>query len=36
MVKKQIGLRVEAHLKDGLNDQAGRSNKAATALWKNT
>src|SRR5436190_13912065 len=31
-MKKQIGLRVEAHLKDGLNDQAGRSNKPATAL----
>ncbi len=31
-MKKQIGLRVEAHLKDGLIDQAERSNRAATAL----
>jgi hypothetical protein len=32
MAKKQLGLRVEAHLKDGLADQAGRSGKAATTL----
>jgi len=32
MAKKQIGLRVEAHLKDGLRDQAERSNKPATTL----
>jgi hypothetical protein len=29
---KQIGLRVDAHLKDGLNDQAERSSKAVTTL----
>jgi hypothetical protein len=32
MVKKQIGLRVAPHLKDGLQDQAARSGKAETAL----
>jgi len=32
MAKKQIGLRVEDHLKDGLQDQAKRSGKPETTL----
>jgi hypothetical protein len=32
MAKKQVGLRIAPHLKDGLQDQAGRSGKAETAL----
>src|SRR5215472_14006204 len=32
MPKKQIGLRVEAHFKDRLSDQAEQSNKPATTL----
>lgn len=31
-MKKQIGLRVEAHLKDGLDDQAARSGRSATTI----
>src|SRR5436305_6415941 len=31
-MKKQLGLRVDDHLKDGLNDQAQRSSKSATML----
>ena len=31
-MKKQIGLRIEAHLKDGLDDQARRSGKPATSI----
>jgi hypothetical protein len=30
--KKQVGLRVEGRLKDGLQDQAKRSGKAETSL----
>ena len=32
MHKKQIGLRIEAHLKDGLDDQAHRTGIPATTL----
>jgi len=32
MQKKQIGLRIEAHLKDGLDDQAHRTGIPATTL----
>lgn len=32
MQKKQIGLRIEGHLKDGLDDQAHRSGKPATSI----
>ena len=31
-MKKQIGLRVEGHLKDGLDAQAERSGRAATTI----
>ena len=31
-MKKQLGHRVEAHLKDGLSDQAERSNKSEATL----
>lgn len=35
MQKKQIGLRIEAHLKDGLDDQARRTGIPATTLLEN-